>query len=625
MTSVLLVNMPFGSTRYPSLALGLFKAALSREEGVRCDVAYLNVRFASMVGWEHYELINTHSALLAGEQMFARSLFGGRVPSEAEYEADIGRLVPEETVRRIGWMRSQVEPFLEACLSTIPFGRYDVVGFTSLFEQQLPSLSLANRVKQRHPETLVVFGGANCEDVMGRTLHQYFPFIDHVCTGEGDVAFPELVRRLSRGEPTDDIPGITARRGQGLVANGRPERPAAMDDLPFPDYTEYFDALRSAHAPPDLRPSVLMETSRGCWWGAKVMCTFCGLNGSNIAFRHKTAPRALAEAEHLAERYDVDMIRTVDNIMPASYFEDFLPGLAELELGVDFFYELRAVMPKEHVRRLAAARVTSVQAGIEQISTKILKLMRKGTSALGNIEFLKWCRQYGVHVDWNLLFGFPGEDAEDYRSVLRTARLLTHLEAPTSVGRIRLDRFSENFVNAEARGFDDVRPWHLYRYVYPLPREALERLVYYFDFDYREPIDDGGALPGIAAHIGEWRARGDRLLVEFRDGRAFLTDTRAVAPVERRTLTGAAAELYRFCDARRTVDEAVEHLRERGGSAEAEEVRAELDRLVAARVMIQERSKYLSLAIPVRPARPADADRSARVGSGGGRTRGPRS
>ena len=48
-------------------------------------------------------------------------------------------------------------------------------------------------------------------------------------------------------------------------------------------------------------PTLLFETSRGCWWGAKSHCTFCGLNGETMAFRSKSPRRALDELEQLGD------------------------------------------------------------------------------------------------------------------------------------------------------------------------------------------------------------------------------------------------------------------------------------------------------------------------------------
>ena len=542
---VLLVSMPFAAISTPSLALGLLKAELA-SEGVAADVLYLNVLFAQMVGWSSYGVVERSSALLAGEQMFARDLFGSRVPPDEEYEAAVLSRAEPQSQRDLRHLRAHVASFLANCLERVPWEAYDIIGFSSVFEQNVPSLSLARRVKERSPRSVIVFGGANCEGVMGLALHRCFPFVDYVITGEADIAFPQLVRRLRKGDPVDGLRGLVYRRGGVSVDTGPPEKAADLDALPFPDFDDYFDILDRTGAAPAADRHVVLETARGCWWGEKAKCTFCGLNGEGIAFRAKSPERAVEEIVHLVRSYRPRYVRTVDNMMAPSYYDAFLPRLAAANLDVDLFYEVRPTLSAEQIGALAAARVTSVQAGIESLSTHMLKLMRKGTTALRNIEFLKQCRQAGVYVDWNLLFGFPGERVEDYAGTLNLASLITHLDAPSSVGEIRLDRFSPNFEQADARGFTNVRPWSLFKYVYPFDRETLMDLVYYFDCGRRDVFDDHGYLRRIAEHVSGWKRRNDSLLARRADGSLVIHDSRPAGLARQIVLTGVRKDIYEY-------------------------------------------------------------------------------
>ena len=81
--------------------------------------------------------------------------------------------------------------------------------------------------------------------------------------------------------------------------------------------------------------------------------------------------------------------------------------------------------------------MTIVQAGIESLSTHTLKLMKKGSTALMNIQTLKWCREHGVLCDWNLIYGFPGEVPDDYRDSVRRAAAAS---GSTGSARILTDR-----------------------------------------------------------------------------------------------------------------------------------------------------------------------------------------
>ena len=64
---------------------------------------------------------------------------------------------------------------------------------------------------------------------------------------------------------------------------------------------------------------------------------------------------------------------------------------------------------------------------IESLSTHTLRLMRKGSTSLMNIQTLKWCKEYGVTCDWNLIYGFPGEQPADYRGSLELAPVIASL------------------------------------------------------------------------------------------------------------------------------------------------------------------------------------------------------
>jgi len=111
-------------------------------------------------------------------------------------------------------------------------------------------------------------------------------FIDYAVIGEGDQALPALVARLALGEDTSGLDGVISRSGCATFDTPRASSVQDMNNLPDPDYDEYFGTLfrlgtrrvlprgRSVH--------LLIETGRGCWWGQKHHCTFCGLHGTSL-------------------------------------------------------------------------------------------------------------------------------------------------------------------------------------------------------------------------------------------------------------------------------------------------------------------------------------------------------
>ena len=598
MKRVLLVNMPFAALDTPSLALGLFKTRL-QQDGIACDVQNLNFRFAEMVGYENYEFVLLLSAILGGEQLFARALFGDWVPPDSEYyrEALETKSTSADVPARMEQIRRYVPEFLAACLEQVPWHAYDLIGFTSLFEQNLPSLSLARLVKERYPDKVIVFGGANCEDILGLSLHRCFPFVDFVCSGEADQTFPELVQRLKYRHPVNGLKGLVHRMNGTSVYEGPTRLIKNLDVLAAPNYDDYFEQLRGSPLRSRIRPSVLIESARGCWWGEKSHCTFCGLNGLTMAFRTKSVERTIREIEGLLNRYQPSIVRFVDNILSPSYFKDLLPEIVRRGLKANYICEVKSNLKKHQIAALAAAGVT-VQAGIENLSKHTLDLMGKGTNALTNIQTLKWCQESGVLSDWNMLYGFPGETPEDYRRNTELAAMITHLHPPSGCSPIRLDRFSPNFDRAEEKGIINVRPLKFYKYLYPFDRNTLSSLVYYFDFDYRQKIDDGGHIPALKETVERWKRREDYFYAKRSNDYLILYDKRPVAPWPEMIIQDPAARIYEYCDRAQSASRIVEALREWGGpELTLEQVSAILEEFVGRRIMVREGSRYLSLAV----------------------------
>src|SRR5690606_34411994 len=135
----------------------------------------------------------------------------------------------ETSQRQLLQVKAQVAPFLQHCLESVRWEDYDVIGFTSLFEQNLASLSLGRYLKARYPEKIIVYGGPNFEDTMGQALHRSLPFIDFVCSGEADQTFPELIRRLDAQESVADLPGIIYRDNGRSVFTGAASITRDMD------------------------------------------------------------------------------------------------------------------------------------------------------------------------------------------------------------------------------------------------------------------------------------------------------------------------------------------------------------------------------------------------------------
>ena len=120
------------------------------------------------------------------------------------------------------------------------------------------------------------------------------------------------------------------------------------------------------------------------------------LNGKTMQYRAKSPGRALAEIETLTRTYGVKRVECVDNILDMRYFESFLPALIRKDLGLDMYYETKANLRHDQLQLMRDAGVRRIVPGIESFSNQVLRLIRKGSTGLQNIQLLKWCAEVGI-------------------------------------------------------------------------------------------------------------------------------------------------------------------------------------------------------------------------------------
>ncbi len=601
---VVLVVPPFQMPKLPALGVSQMKANLERA-GYPTRLLYLNVGYADAIGIDAYNWISsdTDTAML-GEYIFSHCLFDHSDEQFDRYlaEYDIDAMIEpialacggepgERLLRR--WI-AQAREFCEVARERVLDANPWVVGLTSTFQQNCASLAILRQVKRARPDVVTVIGGANCESVMGEELFVRFPEIDWLGQGECDLSIVELVERLSRGEHDKRVPGFLSRHYPEMTLRAQVLTGDDMDRMPYPDFSEYVEALAGSAVGPRVNAALALESARGCWWGAKQHCTFCGLNGQTMAFRSKSPDRFVEELQAVTDQTGYRLVAMADNILDMQYFKSVLPQLAERG-DVQLFYETKANLSREQVRMLAQANVSMIQPGIESLSDHTLKLMRKGCSVMQNVQLLKWCGEYGIRVGWNHLYGFPGEKEEELDDVAAVAHRIHHLTPPSNTGVLHVDRFSPHFNQADEFGIAPIKPRTSYGYVYPFEHEALERLAYTYESDFLNAKEDSPGCAKLIKIVKRWQAAHGRafLLAMPRTRSLWFIDSRPCnwRPLHR--VTGLTRSVYEACDKARTRADLVKRFA--GESPEAE-VDAALAKLVKRSLVLRYGEKYLALA-----------------------------
>lgn len=488
MYTIMLVDMPFSDVARPSIALTQLKSVLRSKfaQQLSVDIIYLGHDFVQLLGLEFYNYLSDSLESLKsglGDWFFKQEAFPD-LPDNAD--AYFRRYFPKAGEARrireaVDQTRSSIGLFMERLISVYKLDKADIVGFSSMFMQNTSSFALARKLKQRNPQVITVMGGANCEFPMGEVIAKYIKHIDFTFSGPALKSFPEFVQHCMSGDfsKCHSIRGVFSKHSLPKCGIETIGEDVPIDSLVELDYDRFISRLSRYFPGGCVNPVLPFETSRGCWWGQRAHCTFCGLNGSSMTSRVMKPELAILHIKSLF-RYSgkASELVAVDNILPQSYLQDVLPAL-ETPTNMRIFFEVKAPLSEEDISVLAKARVKRIQPGIESLASSTLKLMRKGTTAFQNLQLLQWCACYKIHPIWNLLVGFPGEVDETYRRYSRILPFLFHLPPPTGIHAVRFDRFSPYHSHPESYGLQ-LQPADFYALIYPFNEVERMNFAYYF-------------------------------------------------------------------------------------------------------------------------------------------------
>jgi hypothetical protein len=105
-----------------------------------------------------------------------------------------------------------------------------------------------------------IVGGPYFTDLRVREAWRRIPGLTALSVGENELAAAEMVECLARGSAAESLPSTATQATPG------PRRPTpfrALDDLPYPDYTDF----PWARYPTRIVSAI---TGRGCGWGCAV-------------------------------------------------------------------------------------------------------------------------------------------------------------------------------------------------------------------------------------------------------------------------------------------------------------------------------------------------------------------
>lgn len=545
---VLLVSMPWAKLAEPSLGLGILQAILSRKK-IHARVRHFGVELLQYLKPASYTAIADINALneflftepherdVSVRQLLALNAIADGLMSKPSELSSRGT-TRAEFIDYFLKIRNDVVPqYLDQCAKFIAAEQPTLVGFTCLFDQTFASLALAKRVKARMPDTMIAFGGYALEGDAGLEVLRCFDCVDVVAFGDGEPVIAPLAMASVNEIDLDRVPNIAWRDATGIRQN--PRIRIDMCESPEPVFEDFFAdlaELEQRHSIRIISGVIPLETSRGCWWGQKNHCTFCGIDEQTLKYRQRPAEQVLSMIADVAARHPGKTLRLVDYILPHSYFQTVLPKLAEREPRPRLTCEVKANLTEEKISSLEKAGFVEVQPGIETFSTPVLRRMRKGVTGIQNVFTLKVGKARNLKIDWNILYGFPDDEVEDYENLVKIIPHLYHLDPPYSCGDVLVTRFAPLQATPERFGLPKAEKHRIYNVLFSeefLDQSGLriENLCYFFDSPWQSSAELRSLFSVIDGQVEHWKAvarahKGARLTHSIGEERMEFIDRR---------------------------------------------------------------------------------------------------
>lgn len=298
---------------------------------------------------------------------------------------------------------------VEAILARDPH----LVGFTCYLWNIDRTLWIAERLKARRPELIVLLGGPEITADNRWTLDH--PAVDYAAIGEGEQTFVELLNWL-------DKPAAKRERAYGLNVLDQPIaglHTRGMTTIPpFRKPLPHLNDISSPYLAGILDAAdekmLLLETIRGCIY----KCKFCYYPKSYDDLYYVAEEKIVANLRHARERGATEVVLLDPTLNQGRNFDKFVELLARENPDHQFTYfgELRAEGIKESTARLLKqANFSDVEIGLQSIDPLAMDLMDRKNNLKAFERGVRALLDVGIRVKVDLIIGLPGDTLESVR------------------------------------------------------------------------------------------------------------------------------------------------------------------------------------------------------------------
>ncbi|MBF0543445.1 MAG: radical SAM protein [Candidatus Riflebacteria bacterium] len=297
-----------------------------------------------------------------------------------------------------------------------------VVGITAMTPHIICAGNLANRIKERFSEILILLGGAHISSEPMKTMER-FPSIDVGFVGEADKSLVEFLSELKKGQPLPKIKGTIIREDKKVLFCGERQDTINLDSLPFPAWDLLKD-FPQGYPPPLFSaqrfPSVPIITSRGC----PGKCIFC-FSGCHKTIATHSAEYIFEMLLDLRKKFKIREFMVYDDnfVMFSSNLKRLLKKIIEGNMDLTWVCNARVDMVNQELLELMAkSGCRQISYGIESGNQEILNRIGKNVSKEKVREAIWLTKKVGIRTVGYFMIGHFGESKNTIMETMEFAR-----------------------------------------------------------------------------------------------------------------------------------------------------------------------------------------------------------
>ncbi|MBS3075005.1 B12-binding domain-containing radical SAM protein [Candidatus Pacearchaeota archaeon] len=296
-----------------------------------------------------------------------------------------------------------------------------VAGFSCFLWNTNHSLAVAKKVKEKFPDSLIVFGGPSIPKDK-RLVENFLKnnnFIDVIALDEGEEVFTEICKKFANKESFEKIAGIIYKEDGSLKINPL-DKCVDMNNLPSPyvdgTFEEFYKKYSSDFS------GIILETNRGCPYS----CTYCtwgnqlfkNLREKPIEIvkkeiewvgRNNIKYIALSDANFGIRKRDIDFVNLLAETKQKYGFPKFI-SVSWVKDSSDKVLKIAEILKKNEI----GFRIT---LSLQSLNPEVVKAINRVNIRQKDFNNIKDAyRKDNLYSYTELIFGLPLESYESYIS-----------------------------------------------------------------------------------------------------------------------------------------------------------------------------------------------------------------